>query len=81
MDKKLLKLDISKELRSWHPVVRDYWWIKFSNYKGNILLIVGSTLTGQVVVRHYADENKACDFVNWIIEQDPSKSIKIPDFS
>ena len=80
MDKNLLREDVNRELRSWHPVIRDYWWIKFSNYRGNILIFVGSTLTGQMLVQHYPDENKACDFVNWVIEQDPSKEVKISDF-
>lgn len=70
-----------KELRTFHPVIRNYWWIKFSTYKNNVLLVVGSTLTGQVTITHYTDEDRACDFVNWVLEQDPAKAVRISDFT
>jgi hypothetical protein len=71
-----LEADIIRHLRSWHPVVREYWWIKFSNYKGNILIFVGSTLTGQVLTRYFPDEDLACKFINWVLNQDPTKLLK-----
>jgi len=70
-----IKKDIEKEIRTWHPVIRDYWWIKFSNYKGNILLFVGSIVTGEVVTRYFTDENEAVYFINWIFHQDPALPI------
>jgi hypothetical protein len=76
-----LKVDIIKELRTFHPVIRNYWWIKFSTYKNNVLLVIGSTLTGQVTITHYTDEDRACDFVNWVLDQDPSKPVRISDFT
>ena len=76
-----LKTDILKELRTFHPVIRNYWWIKFSTYKNNVLLIIGSTLTGQVTITYYSNEDRACDFVNWVLEQDPSKAVRIKDFT
>jgi hypothetical protein len=39
--------DIKENIKSYQPIARDYWWIKFSNYKGNILLFAGSILTGE----------------------------------
>lgn len=76
---KNLETDIIKHLRSWHPVVHEYWWIKFSNYKGNILIFVCSTLTGQVMTRYFTNEDLACKFVNWIFNQDPTQFIKHQD--
>jgi hypothetical protein len=70
-----------KELRTFHPVIRNYWWIKFSTYKNNVLLVIGSTLTGQITVTYYTDEDRACDFVNWVLEQDPAKAVRIEDFT
>jgi len=67
-----IKKDIEKEIRTWHPVIRDYWWVKFSNYKGNILLFVGSIITGETMTRYFTDENNAVYFINWLFHQDPS---------
>lgn len=74
-----LEADIIRHIRSWHPVIREYWWIKFSNYKGNILLFVGSTLTGQLTTRYFTDENLACEYINWVLNQDPTKLLKYED--
>jgi hypothetical protein len=74
-----LEADIIRHIRSWHPVIRDYWWIKFSNYKGNILLFVGSTLTGQLTTQYFTDENLACEYINWVLNQDPTKLLKYED--
>jgi hypothetical protein len=74
-----LEADIIRHIRSWHPVVREYWWIKFSNYKGNILLFVGSTLTGQLTTQYFTDENLACEYINWVLNQDPTKLLKYED--
>jgi hypothetical protein len=74
-----LEADIIRHIRSWHPVIREYWWIKFSNYKGNILLFVGSTLTGQLTTRYFTDENLACQYINWVLNQDPTKLLKHED--
>ena len=74
-----LEADIIRHIRSWHPVIREYWWIKFSNYKGNILLFVGSTLTGQLTTQYFTDENLACQYINWVLNQDPTKLLKYED--
>jgi hypothetical protein len=74
-----LEADIIRHIRSWHPVIREYWWIKFSNYKGNILLFVGSTLTGQLTTQYFTDENLACEYINWVLNQDPTKLLKYED--
>ena len=75
MNEELYK-DIVKNIKTYQPVGRDYWWVKFSNYKGNILLFAGSILTGEVVTQHFADEDDAVLYVNWLFIQDPSLPIK-----
>lgn len=64
--------DILDNIRSYQPIVREYWWIKFSNYKGNILLFAGSILTGEVVTHHFVDEDDAVLYVNWLFHQNPA---------
>ena len=65
--------DIKQHIRSFEPIAREYWWIKFSNYKGNILMFCGSMLTGEVVTNHFADEDDAVMYVNWLFHQDPTQ--------
>jgi hypothetical protein len=65
--------DIIRNIRSWHPVVRNDWWIKFSVYKDQVLLFVVSTMTGETIVRYFNDEDEACEFINWVLNQDPNK--------
>jgi len=67
-----IKRDIELSLKTFKPIIRQYWWIKFSNYKGNILIFIGSILSGQVVTKYFKDEDLAVDYVNWILHQDPS---------
>lgn len=77
MISKELESDIIRHIRSFEPIVRDFWWVKFSTYKDNILIFVASTLTGQMKTRYFTDEDKACIFVNWVLDQDPSKSLNL----
>ena len=67
-----IKRDIELSLKTFKPIVRDYWWIKFSNYKGSILIFVGSMMSGQVITKYFKDEDLAVDYVNWVLHQDPS---------
>ena len=79
MQKKILSSRSSKFIRfatltkSWHPVNRNGWWIKFSTYFGsNVLLIFTSASTGQTIIRYFPDEISAVEFINYIINTDPS---------
>lgn len=70
--KETLLMDIQQNSRSWQPVIRNKWIIKFSIYEANVLLVVTSIITGQTFVRYYSDENEACEFLNYILSQDAS---------
>jgi hypothetical protein len=65
-------LEIANKYRTWLPVSRNGWWLKFSTYNNdNILLIVVSQHTGQTVIRYFNHENQAVEFINYICECDP----------
>jgi hypothetical protein len=71
-------LEIANNCKSFLPVNRNGWWIKFSTYNShNVLLVVTSMFTGQTFVRHYDDEEKAVNFINYIIECDPA--LEVPE--
>ena len=79
MQKKIITSRSSKFIKfatltkSWHPVNRNGWWVKFSTYFGsNILLIFTSDITGQTIIRYFASEILAVQFINYIINTDPS---------
>jgi hypothetical protein len=69
--RKILQRDISKNICSWQPVVRNGWVIKFSVYKKHILLAFTSIHTAQTIIRYFNDEDEACEFINMIIYKDP----------
>ena len=55
--------------RSWQPVARNGWIIKFSVYKDQyVLLTIISQYTEQVIMRHFTNEDEACVFINLITE-------------
>ena len=65
-------MEIQNNSRSWEPVNRNGWWIKFSVYKDlNILLVFVSKYTAQTIIRYFKDEDEACDFINFVIAHDP----------
>ena len=66
---------IKMKTRTWFPVMRNHWIIKFSEFEGNILLFIVSSITSQTIVRHFVDENAACSYINYILEQDASTEI------
>ena len=68
--------DIIRNIRSWHPVVKNDWWIKFSVYKDQVLLFVVSTMTGETVVRYFNDEDEACVYINYILNQDAKMRLR-----
>jgi hypothetical protein len=62
-------LDMALKTKSWQPVARNGWIIKFSIYRdNNILLTIISQYTGQVLLRYFVDEEAACTFINFIME-------------
>ena len=66
---------IQKQIKVWDPVNRNGWWIKFSTFKGNILLFFTSSYTGQTLVRFFDDEDSAVKFINFIINQNPQEEV------
>ena len=67
----LLYEDIKENINSYHPIIRDSWIIKFSNYKGNILMFVGSLPTGEMLTKYFSNEDLAVKYINWLLSQDP----------
>jgi hypothetical protein len=74
--RKLLMMDISRSSKSWDPVLRNDWAVKFSTYRGYILLFFHSIHTGQTVIRHFTDEDQACKYINYILQQDATVELK-----
>lgn len=70
-------LEYQSKVVSFSPVIRNGWAIKFSvlNHTG-ILLIFTSTYTGQTIIRYFDDEDKAVNFVNYIVNTNPSEKVK-----
>lgn len=75
--RKILQKDISKNICSWQPVVRNGWIIKFSVYKKNILLNFTSINTGQTIVRYFNDEDLACKFINFVCHHDSMQELML----
>jgi hypothetical protein len=72
---KELSLDIENKTKFWQAVKRNGWWIKFSTYREQyILLTVISAHTYQTIIRYYEDEQEAVQFINFITSCD-SQSI------
>jgi hypothetical protein len=69
--KSLLMKDLMKNLKSFHPVVRDGWIIKFSTHRDlNILLTFVSIYTAQTVIRYFTNEEEAVIFINYMMTKD-----------
>jgi hypothetical protein len=67
--KATLYLDIRNNSKSFNPVVRNGWAIKFSVYREeNILLIFTSCFTTQTIVRYFTNEEEAVNCINFITE-------------
>ncbi len=68
-------LETAMRTKSWQPVVRNGWIIKFSVYRdSNVLLTIISQYTGQVIIRHFTNEDDACMFINLVIALDAEES-------
>ena len=71
-------LETAMRTKSWQPVARNGWIIKFSVYRdSNVLLTVISQYTGQVIMRHFTNEDEACMFINLVIALDAEESYEL----
>ena len=69
-------LEIKNNSRSFAPVIRNGWMIKFSVYRDdNILFIFTSIHTGQTLVRYFTDEDDAVKYLNYITTQNPNETV------
>jgi hypothetical protein len=66
---------IQKKVKTWKPVVKNGWYIKFSLFQDDILIFFISIYTGQTIIRFFSNEPSAVDFVNYVIEQDPTEDL------
>jgi len=71
-------LEIAVKTKSWQPVARNGWIIKFSVFKdSNVLLTIISQYTGQCIIRHFQDEDDACMFINMVIVLDAEETYEL----
>ena len=69
---------IAEKTKSWYPVARNGWIIKFSIYdESNFLITIISQYTGQAIIRYFNDEDAACLFINFIQELDPGNLVEL----
>ena len=74
--KSLRYSEVQAKSKSWLPVARDGWMIKFSIYdETNILLVFVSMYTGQTIIRYFTDEDDAVMFINYIVAHDAAEVI------
>jgi len=67
-------LEYAGKTKTWHPVERNGWIVKFSTFRdSNILLFLISEYTAQTIIRYFNHEDEAVKFINYIIELDPSQ--------
>lgn len=64
---------------TFSPINRNGWWVKFSMCEYNILLIFVSEYTAQTIVRYYTEEKKAVNFVNMVINSNPTEELILED--
>ena len=73
----VLLQDIKSSSRSFSPIIRNGWAIKFSLYLDiNILLVFVSTHTGQTIIKYYDNENDAIKYINYVISKDAQETIE-----
>jgi hypothetical protein len=74
----LLMLEIKAKSKSFSPVSRNGWAIKFSVYRNcNILLLFTSLHTGQTIVRYFTEEDDAVKYINFVTSKDPQEELSI----
>jgi len=63
-------IEFANNTKFWQPVVKNNWIIKFSVYDDtDVLLTIISKFTGQTIIRHFSNEDEACEFINYILNQ------------
>ena len=71
-----LMLEIKAKSKSFSPVTRNGWAIKFSVYRDcNILLVFLSLYTGQTIVRYFTEEDEAVKYINFVTAQDAQEEL------
>jgi len=71
-------IKIAQKTKSWHPIAKNGWIIKFSIFDGtNFLIIFVSQYTGQAIIRYFDNEDNACLFINYILELDAEQEINL----
>lgn len=71
-------LDTAMKTKSWQPVMRDGWIIKFSVYRDtNVLLTFVSRYTGQCIIRHFSNEDDAVMFINMLVLLDAEQEYEL----
>lgn len=70
-------MEIKNNSKSFAPVIKNGWAIKFSTYRdSNILLVFSSIHTGQTIVRYFSDEDDAVMYINYIISKSPVETLE-----
>ncbi len=73
----VLLQDIKSSSRSFSPIIRNGWAIKFSLYLDvNILLVFMSMHTGQIIIKYYDNERDAIKYINYVISKDAQETIE-----
>lgn len=67
-----LYLEMLSKSKSWSPIARNGWVIKFSTIGDDILLIFFSQYTAQTIIRHFNNEEDAIHFINYMLIRDSS---------
>ena len=67
-----LYLEMLSKSKSWSPIARNGWVIKFSTIGDDILLIFFSQYTAQTIIRHFNNEEDAIHFINYMLVRDSS---------
>ena len=70
-------MEIKNNSKSFEPVIRNGWAIKFSTHRdSNILLVFSSIHTGQTIVRYFTDEDDAVVYINYITSKSPVEMLE-----
>jgi hypothetical protein len=70
--------EIEYHTKSWYPVNRNGWWIKFSTtFDSNILLLFTSKHTGQTIIRFFSNEDEAVQYINFIVQKNCKNIVEL----
>ena len=67
-----LYLEMLSKSKSWLPISRNGWVIKFSTVGDDILLVFFSQYTSETIIRHFTNETDAVHFINYMLSFDSS---------